>query len=859
MLLSKITNNPQTYGGILQSRLSLVPRYLMRFQAVRVFCFPLMLMFIFLIVSGGLAAQEPKASQPAPAQEEKDPSVPSLAELSPLATELAERSAVLEKELAAVFDLSAAEKSLAKMVKRQRNLSGQLKELKTTGGYGYYHLTELKVRIGIEANSLQKTVDSLTEAINQTESWERQWLNESKRWKELRSSVPKLVSLKTVAPTFARAQDIIDRSVNLIRQQLKSLLAAQQRAGEIQAGISSLRAEVDDLLLTARVDAWKKSAPSMFSSEYYTQFNKGLWEEMRKGLSLVSWPDRRFLQRHGWLVCLQVFLSLALTVGIVRRRSLLKEEERWRFIGRRPLAAGIFVGFAPLLPLYGPVPGTWNLALGTVIIIALARLVGGGVVKFWRKWLVYALAIFLITTKLLRVFGLPLPLFRLYVFSTALIGMVLCNWRSVKSVRSGGSLLYAWILRLGGLVFLGVILAEIGGYSALAAHVLESSLGTTFIVLAAWMLMLMTRGCLEWAMQSAPLKKIPFLQSKAKVIVSRSALLANLLIGALLLTLILVAWRLYDRPIEAIKGVMSFGFIVGSRQVTVGLIFTAAAFLYGSFIASWAVQAMLMEGVFTRRQLQVGVRISMARLVHYGFIFVGFLLALVALGVQLREVTIIAGALGVGIGFGLQGIVNNFVSGLILLFERPIKVGDYIELGQQWAEIKRIGLRATIVETFNRAEVVVPNSELVSTQVINWTLSNRFIRLIIPVGVAYGSDVSLVMQTLMECAEANSMVTRMPTPKVFFLAFGESSLDFELRVWISDVENRRQVQSELHQEIDRRFRELGIEIAFPQRDLHLRSIDESTGSILTPPEDRHPDLVVAPPRQEKNEEEEKDQ
>jgi small-conductance mechanosensitive channel len=268
---------------------------------------------------------------------------------------------------------------------------------------------------------------------------------------------------------------------------------------------------------------------------------------------------------------------------------------------------------------------------------------------------------------------------------------------------------------------------------------------------------------------------------------------------------------------------------------------------------------MLMEGVFTRRQLQVGVRISMAKLVHYGFIFVGFLLALVALGVQLRDVTIMAGALGIGIGFGLQGIVTNFVSGLILLFERPIKVGDYVELGQQWAEIKRIGLRATVVETFDRSEVVVPNSDLVSTQVTSWTLSDRFARIIIPVGVVYGSDVPLVMQTLMECAEANSMVTRMPAPKVFFLAFGENSLDFELRVWISDVENRRQVQSELHQEIDRRFRELGIEIAFPQRDLHVRSIDESTGSILTPPEDRHPDLVVVPLRKEKNEEDEKDQ
>jgi small-conductance mechanosensitive channel len=816
-------------------------------------------MFIFLILSSGLTAQEPRASQPYPTQEEKVPLVPSLAELSPLATELAERSAVLEKDIATVFDLSAAEKSLAKIVKSHKKLSGQLKELKSTGGYGYYHLAELKAVIGIKSNSFERTVNFLTDAINQIEIWEIEWLEESKRWKELRSSVPKHVPLKTVAPTFARAQDIIDRSVNLIEQQLKSLLAAQQRAGEIQAGMYSLKVEVDDLLLAVRHDTWERSAPSMFSSEYYSRFSEGLWEELRKGLSIVSWPGRQFLQRHGWLVLLQVFLSLVLMVGIVRHRSLLEGEERWRFIARRPLAAGIFVGFTPLLPLYGPVPGTWDLAVSTVVIIALARLVGGVVVIFWKRWLVYALAIFFLTTKLLGVFGLPLPLFRLYIFSTALIGMVLCFWRSVESVRSGGSLLYTWILRLGGLVFLGVIIAEIGGYNFLAAHVLESSMGTTFVVLAAWMLMLMTRGFLEWAMQSAPLKKIPFLQSKANVIVSRSALLTNLLLGALFVTFILQTWRIYDRPIEAIQGLMSFGFTVGSRQVTVGLIFTAAAFLYGSFIVSWAVQAMLMKGVFTRRELQVGVRISMARLVHYGFIFVGFLLALVALGVQLRDVTIIAGALGVGIGFGLQGIVVNFVSGLILLFERPIKVGDYIELGEQWAEIKRIGLRATIVETFDRSEVIVPNSDLVSTQVTNWTLSNRFIRIIIPVGVAYGSDVPLVMQTLIECAEANSMVARMPDPKVFFLAFGENSLDFELRVWISDVVNRRQVQSELHQEIDRRFRESGIEIAFPQRDLHVRSIDESTGSILTPLEDRHPDFVVVPPRKEKNEEDEKDQ
>jgi small-conductance mechanosensitive channel len=322
--------------------------------------------------------------------------------------------------------------------------------------------------------------------------------------------------------------------------------------------------------------------------------------------------------------------------------------------------------------------------------------------------------------------------------------------------------------------------------------------------------------------------------------------------------LILVIWRVYDRPAEAIQGVFGFGFMVGSRKVTLGLILTAAAFLYGSFLTSWAVQTLLMKGVFTRRELQVGVRISIARLIHYGFVFVGFLLALVALGVQLRDVTIIAGALGVGIGFGLQGIVNNFVSGLILLFERPVKVGDYIQLGEQWAEIKNIGLRATVVETLDRSEIVVPNSDLVSNQVTNWTLSHRIARIVVPVGVEYGSDVPLVMETLMECATASSKVMRLPKPQVLFVNFGESSLDFELRVWISNIEDRFSVKSQLHQEIDQRFRQAGIVIAFPQRDLHVRSIEDSPGSIIKPPENRRPDLTVVP-RKDKDEEDGKDE
>jgi hypothetical protein len=174
------------------------------------------------------------------------------------------------------------------------------------------------------------------------------------------------------------------------------------------------------------------------------------------------------------------------------------------------------------------------------------------------------------------------------------------------------------------------------------------------------------------------------------------------------------------------------------------------------------------------------------------------------------------------------------ISGLILLFERPVRVGDFIELGGKWGEIKNIGLRATTVQTLDQADVIIPNADLVANQVINWTLSSRRVRLIIPVGIAYGSDISLVMETLMACAIGSSKVAKTPEPQVLYLSFGESTLDFELRVWVPNAEERLTVISELHQEIDRRFREAKIEIAFPQRDLHLRSVDES--AIFQPTE-----------------------
>jgi small-conductance mechanosensitive channel len=192
-------------------------------------------------------------------------------------------------------------------------------------------------------------------------------------------------------------------------------------------------------------------------------------------------------------------------------------------------------------------------------------------------------------------------------------------------------------------------------------------------------------------------------------------------------------------------------------------------------------------------------------------------------GIDLNSFALLAGALGVGIGFGLQNIVNNFISGLILIFERPIQIGDAVQVEELSGRVTHIGIRSSTIKTWDGAEVIVPNGNLISNKLINWTLSDQRRRIEIKVGVAYGTDVSLVMETLLECAKQNEKIIEYPAPSVLFEDFGDSSLNFELRCWTSDFASWIEIRSDLRVAIDNAFKEKNIEIPFPQRDLHLKS------------------------------------
>jgi small-conductance mechanosensitive channel len=810
----------------------------------KVVWFLLSLAVAIALFGGPAISQEGNGEKSTPAETTQAVALPSLADLIALTAELDKRLSTQEKDLALGFDSTATEEEFVQFNEKLDALSGRLQKLKISKRYDYDQLTGLKETILAEGASFDSIREPITERIGKIELWSKEWSEEEKQLKKLQSSLAKDASAATLRPTFAKARNTIGKAQRLLASDLKPVLVAEQKAADIQARIDGLLAEVENYLRLLRGDILRRSAPSMFSTNYYAAFSKGLWVETKKGLGDISWSKSQFFERHGLMLLLQVFLTLILIAFILRKRSSLAGEQRLRFLAERPFSAGVFAGFLTVSFFYGEGVGAWRVVLLTVISISLVRVAGALIETVWKKRVVYVLVMLFVLHEFLQFLSLPLPIFRGYVFLVALMGLCLCGWHALKSSREGETRFYRWSLNLGVTVSGVILIAELSGYSGLATHLLESALTTVAFVLAAWMFMGLARGGLDFVLCNTALAKIPLLRRNAGVIVSRVARLTDLFIGALLFTYLLGVWGVYDSADEAMKGVLSLGVTIGSLRLTVGFVLLAALLLYGSLLLSKALQSVLTEEVFPRRNLEKGAQISMARLVHYCFVLFGFLFALAALGLDLRNVTIIGGALGVGIGFGLQNVVNNFVCGLIMLFERPVRVGDTIELGGLWAEIKEIGLRSTIVRTFDAAEIVVPNSDLISNQVTNWTLSDRVVRLIIAVGVAYGSDVPLVTETLMECAMASSKVLKMPEPEVLFREFGESSLDFELRLWIVNADDRLRVASELRHDIDRRFRKAGIEIAFPQRDLHIRSVDPSPGSILIPPGDQQSDMVV---------------
>ncbi len=263
---------------------------------------------------------------------------------------------------------------------------------------------------------------------------------------------------------------------------------------------------------------------------------------------------------------------------------------------------------------------------------------------------------------------------------------------------------------------------------------------------------------------------------------------------------------------------------LGNVTITPALLMTIVLIILGTFWVSRLLQRMLRRNVFRRMRLKEGTQEAICRVLHYIIMFLGAFIAIEQAGIDLTALAAISAVLMVGIGFGLQNITSNFISGLILLFERPVQVGDFVEVGGIQGCVRAIKARSTTVETLDNVSIIVPNSNFISENVTNWSYQDTTVRIHVSVGVSYDSDVDLVAETLLQVGRAHPEVLDSPEPKIQFLEFGDSSLNFDLLVWIENSPRQYFVRSDLNFAIVKAFREQDITIPFPQRDLHVQSV-----------------------------------
>lgn len=457
-------------------------------------------------------------------------------------------------------------------------------------------------------------------------------------------------------------------------------------------------------------------------------------------------------------------------------------------------------------------------------------------------------------TEISRVFYIPLAVSVVQTFAASvafallLIGLLLTPFTPRATLASAGVEPAAeseagaaqsvsrhapiWLKLPLWLMALGILVLALLGYVALARFLAQQLVMTGIVVLVVWLLYLAIRAVTREAQQPRyPVGEM--LEARFGLDAPRRTQLVRLTEIALTFALIICAipflmmqWGFSGADVRDGFKALFFGLEVGQFRISLARILLGIVLFIALLFVTRLLQRWLREKALQQTRMDPGVVNSIDTVAGYVGTGLAALLAVSYAGLDITNLAIVAGALSVGIGFGLQSIVNNFVSGLILLIERPIKVGDRIVVGDQQGLVRRISVRATEIETFDRASLIVPNSELITGRVLNWTHRDSLVSVNVKVGVGYGSDPEQVIAILKKCADDHAEVLRVPAPAAFFENFGDSALMFNLRISLPDIAKSASVQSELRIAILKAMRQAGIEIPFNQIDVNLRDLDQ---------------------------------
>lgn len=620
-----------------------------------------------------------------------------------------------------------------------------------------------------------------------------------------------------------------------LQSQIARTIATIQRADEqVNEQLASLRR---NLLRLDNPPLWRGLGPS--------EDAQGFWPTVRAGAE-QTWAEVVYFVE---VYRLQVYFHLASMLGILfavswfrgklERHTAEQPAASARRVLDHPVAGSVLIIALAALYVYPRAPlAIYDLAL-LLTIPALLYLLPALLPPEVRRAAVAGSILFAVQ----RIGGLVLsgsPYQRAGSLVISLVAAAGLLWlgRHGGELRRLGADSYGpaarVIARIAAAVFLAAEVSNVVGNVSLALFLSGGMLASAYILLVILAAFRIISGILIVATRSEAAATSRYVAQRKDALVATGLKLLRFLAVASWLAITLWLFDSLDPLIAAVRTALAASLSIGELRLSLGAALLFVTTLWVSLWISRALSSLLEVDVLSRLDMPRGLPNVIGRLTRYALIAMGFLFALAAIGLELTQLTIIGGALGVGIGFGLQNVVSNFVSGLILAFERPIREGDLIQLDTLMGEVRRIGFRASIIRTFEGAEVIVPNASLISKEVINWTLSDQQRRIAVEVGVAYGTDPDAVLALLLRIPDAFPTVLKEPAPMALFTGFGDSALNFELRVWTVDVTQVAVLRSAVTVAVNNALNAAGIEIPFPQRDLHLRSVDAGAAGSLQP-------------------------
>ena len=664
-------------------------------------------------------------------------------------------------------------------------------------------------------------------------------------WEATQSSMDVNAVNAALSNRVALILDQLTQAEQALSGPLDHQIQLRRRANSVQASIDAGLKGMDgaiayyDRRLTT-IDArpvWEAWRDTHFTRAGLAGTMTGLRFESQ---FLREWTAPNLHRIRGYEAAVIVLLPLMLYLSIRSRKIVVTEPGMQAAVKvlRRPVSAWLVLSLIVLPFAFPEAPLVLHQVAFLVAMIPVLRLLPAKVFHVLGSWPYFGTLLFVLYRLSFPVLDDQLY-FRLYILAVAALALVIILWLLVSrrglpptadtAPARGYARMLGWLAIAALFVAIG---ANVVGNVSLAEMLTSAVLDSTYIGLALYAGAAVVASILNLALARRSVTRLRVITQHAGPLLASTTKLIKL--AALVIWLVVVLGKLrISRPVVAwLRSVLTYPLEAGQISVTLGNILL---FVFSVWVAFWVARTMrflLRDEVLPKMALPRGVGNSISTLSYYTVVVIGLLVALAASGFETSQFAIIFGALSVGIGFGLQNVVNNFVSGLILMFERPIQPGDVVEVSGTSGRVRSIGMRATTLTTFEGADVVVPNGTLLSEKLINWTLSDMTRRVDVEVGVAYGSDPRHVLALLTEIAAGTPGISQDPAPAVLFMRFGANALEFSIRAWTGDFNNWVTIRTEMTTRVYEALRREGIEIPFPQHDLHLRSVPPDAGAQL---------------------------